>query len=87
MLLTFSLTLLFGFDFSELAYRLKLSRIVGMLLSGIVLGPLLLGLTLIESALIGSILAAVSPAIVVLAQAMPLSLRAMELSNCSEKLP
>jgi NhaP-type Na+/H+ or K+/H+ antiporter len=42
MLLTFSLIILFGFGFSELAYRLKLPRIVGMLLSGIVLGPYLL---------------------------------------------
>jgi solute carrier family 9B (sodium/hydrogen exchanger), member 1/2 len=44
MLLTLSLIIFVGFSFSELAYRLKLPRIVGMLLAGVVLGPFVLNL-------------------------------------------
>lgn len=44
MLLTISLIILVGFSFSELAFRIKLPRIVGMLLAGIVLGPFVLNL-------------------------------------------
>lgn len=39
MLLTFSLIILIGFSFSELSYRIKLPRIVGMLFAGMLLGP------------------------------------------------
>lgn len=130
MLLTLSLIILVGFSLSEIFYRLKLPRIIGMILAGIllgpyvfnliapevlaisvdlrqialiiillraglslsfndlkkvgrpailmsfipasleiigvlILGPIFLGLTVIESLVLGSILAAVSPAIVV----------------------
>jgi len=130
MLLTLSLIIVVGFALSELFFRLRLPRIIGLLFAGIligpyvfdliapemlaisidlrqialviiliraglsldlkdlkkvgrpalllsfipatmeiigilILGPLLLGLTFIESAVLGSILAAVSPAVVV----------------------
>lgn len=39
MLLTLSLIILVGFIFSEMTFRFKLPRIVGMLLGGILLGP------------------------------------------------
>lgn len=42
MLLTLSLIILVGFALAEIAFRLKLPRIVGMLLAGIVLGPFVL---------------------------------------------
>lgn len=44
MLLTLSLIILLGFSFSEIAFRIKLPRIVGMLLAGVVLGPFVLNL-------------------------------------------
>lgn len=44
MLLTLSLIILLGFSFSEIAFRVKLPRIVGMLLAGVVLGPFVLNL-------------------------------------------
>ncbi len=44
MLFTLSLIILLGFAFSEIASRLKIPRIVGMLLAGIVLGPYVLNL-------------------------------------------
>lgn len=37
MLLTLSLIILLGFSFSEIAFRVKIPRIVGMLLAGVVL--------------------------------------------------
>ncbi|HPK68195.1 MAG TPA: cation:proton antiporter [Bacilli bacterium] len=39
-----SLIILLGFSFSEIAFRVKLPRIVGMLLAGVVLGPFALNL-------------------------------------------
>ena len=44
MLLILSLIILLGFSFSEIAFRIKLPRIVGMLLAGVVLGPFVLNL-------------------------------------------
>lgn len=44
MLLALSLIILLGFSFSEIAFRVKLPRIVGMLLAGVVLGPFVLNL-------------------------------------------
>lgn len=44
MLLTLSLIILLGFSFSEIAFRVKIPRIVGMLLAGVVLGPFVLNL-------------------------------------------
>ncbi len=44
MLLILSLIILLGFSFSEIAFRVKLPRIVGMLLAGVVLGPFVLNL-------------------------------------------
>ena len=44
MLLTLSLIILLGFSFSEIAFRVKIPRIVGMLLAGAVLGPFVLNL-------------------------------------------
>ncbi|HOF53858.1 MAG TPA: cation:proton antiporter [Bacilli bacterium] len=44
MLLALSLIILLGFSFSEIAFRVKLPRIVGMLLAGVVLGPFALNL-------------------------------------------
>ncbi|MDD4303421.1 MAG: cation:proton antiporter [Bacilli bacterium] len=44
MLLTLSLIILLGFSFSEIAFRIKLPRIVGMLLAGVVLGPFVINL-------------------------------------------
>ena len=44
MLLTLSLIILLGFSFSEIAFRVKILRIVGMLLAGVVLGPFVLNL-------------------------------------------
>ena len=44
MLLALSLIILLGFSFSEIAFRIKLPRIVGMLLAGVVLGPFVLNL-------------------------------------------
>jgi NhaP-type Na+/H+ or K+/H+ antiporter len=44
MLLILSLIILLGFSFSEIAFRVKLPRFVGMLLAGVVLGPFVLNL-------------------------------------------
>jgi len=44
MLLALSLIILLGFSFSEIAFRIKLPRIVGMLLAGVVLGPFVINL-------------------------------------------
>ena len=44
MLLILSLIILLGFSFSEIAFRIKLPRIVGMLLAGVVLGPFVINL-------------------------------------------
>lgn len=44
MLLALSLIILLGFSFSEIAFRVKLPRIVGMLLAGVVLGPFVINL-------------------------------------------
>ena len=44
MLLILSLIILLGFSFSEIAFRVKIPRIVGMLLAGVVLGPFVLNL-------------------------------------------
>lgn len=44
MLLALSLIILLGYSFSEIAFRVKLPRIVGMLLAGVVLGPFVLNL-------------------------------------------
>lgn len=44
MLLALSLIILLGFSFSEIAFHVKLPRIVGMLLAGVVLGPFVLNL-------------------------------------------
>lgn len=44
MLLTLLLIILLGFSFSEIAFRIKLPRIVGMLLAGVVLGPFVINL-------------------------------------------
>jgi Kef-type K+ transport system membrane component KefB len=44
MLLTPLLIILLGFSFSEIAFRIKLPRIVGMLLAGVVLGPFVINL-------------------------------------------
>ncbi|NCA94974.1 MAG: hypothetical protein EOM79_02660 [Epsilonproteobacteria bacterium] len=44
MLLALSLIILLGFSFSEIAFRVKLPRIVGMLLAGVVFGPFVLNL-------------------------------------------
>ncbi len=44
MLLTLSPIILLGFSFSEIAFRVKIPRIVGMLLAGVVLGPFVLNL-------------------------------------------
>lgn len=145
MLLSLSLIILIGFSLSELLGKIRIPRIVGMILAGILLGPyvlnliapemlaisldlrqialviillraglsldmkdlkkvgrpailmsflpatfeiigilifgpLLLGLTLLESAILGSILAAVSPAIVV-----PKMLHLMEIKQGTKK--
>ena len=44
MLLTLSLIILVGFSLSEIFYRLKLPRIIGMILAGILLGPYIFNL-------------------------------------------
>ena len=49
MLLTLSLIILLGFSFSEIAFRVKIPRIVGMLLAGVVLVGAAVDITTIPS--------------------------------------
>lgn len=60
MLLSLALVLLCGLALAALFRALHLPRIIGLLLA-----PRLLGLTAVEAAVMGSVLAAVSPAVVV----------------------
>ena len=92
MLLSISLILILGMFMGWICQKIKLPRLLGMLITGIVLGPYvlnllddsilgisasfeligmillapkLMGLTVLEAAIMGAVLAAVSPAVVV----------------------
>ena len=66
MLLTLSLIILLGFSFSEIAFRVKIPRIVGMLLAGVVLGPFVLNLIAPEVLAISLDLRQIAPVIILL---------------------
>lgn len=65
MLTSLALIFLAGLAAAALCQWCRLPRIIGMFFTGIALGPRFLGITPQEAALMGAVLAAVSPAIVV----------------------
>lgn len=75
MLLTLSLIIFVGFAFSELAYRIRLPRIVGMLLAGILLGPFVLNLIAPEVLAISLDLRQIALVIILLRAGLSLDLK------------
>lgn len=74
MILTFSLIILVGFSCSEIAHRLKLPRIVGMISSGIILGPYFLNLIAPEVAAISIDLRQIALVIILLRAGLSLNI-------------
>jgi NhaP-type Na+/H+ or K+/H+ antiporter len=66
MAFSLAVIILFGLTADYAARRLKIPGLVGMLLAGVIwLAPRLLGMSTLDAAILGAILAAVSPAVVV----------------------
>jgi len=75
MLLTLSLIILIGFSLSELAFRLRLPRIIGLLAAGIVLGPYVLNLIAPEVMAISADLRQIALVIILLRAGLSLDLK------------
>jgi solute carrier family 9B (sodium/hydrogen exchanger), member 1/2 len=75
MLLTVSLIIIGGFALSEISYRLKLPRIVGMLIAGILLGPFVFNLIAPEVLAISTDLRQIALVIILLRAGLSLNLR------------
>ena len=63
MLTSLALLFLVGLGLAAVFERLKLPRILGMLLAGVLLGPC--AVNVLDASLLGAVLSAVSPAVVV----------------------
>lgn len=75
MLLSLSLIILVGFTFSEIVFRIKLPRIVGMLLAGVVLGPFVLNLIVPDVLAISLDLRQIALVIILLRAGLSLNLK------------
>ena len=65
MLTSLAFIFLAGLAMAAVCERIGLPRIIGMLFTGIVLGPYVLGITRVEAAVMGAVLGAISPAVVI----------------------
>ncbi|OHE40363.1 MAG: potassium transporter [Tenericutes bacterium GWF2_57_13] len=78
MILSFALIILVGFALSELAFRLRLPRIVGMIFAGILLGPYVLNLIAPEVLSISIDLRQIALVIILLRAGLALDLRDLQ---------